>query len=123
MIPDVWKNWRNTNQRGRYSLVLDVVYRDQMNSCDLAWNQGNLVAEGDCVVLSCWPSRCSVQGSARRFVTDFVEDETEGNAIEAPEDFASAELVAASVLCAQPKKNYLFPSILLNICMHILCAK
>lgn len=104
MIPDAWKNWRNTNQRGRYSLVLDVVYRDQMSSYDLAWNQGNPVAEGDCVVLNCWPSRCFVQGSACRFVIDFVEDETEGNAIEALEDFASG-LVAASVLCAQPKKS------------------
>lgn len=58
-----------------------------------------------------------MQGSARRFVVDFVEDETEGNAIEALEDFASAELVAASVLYAQPKR--IFVSINF-ICMHIM---
>lgn len=42
----------------------------------------------------------------RRFVTNSVEDETGGNATEAPVDFASAEPVAASVLCAQPEKVF-----------------
>lgn len=47
-----------------------------------------------------------MQGSARRLVTDFAEDGTRGNATEAPVDFASAELVAASALCARPKRVF-----------------
>lgn len=65
-----------------------------------------------------------MQDSARHFVRDLVEDETEGNAKnESLEDFASAELVAASVLCAQPKRvfhKFISINFIFNIYMHIM---
>lgn len=114
MIPDAWKNWTNTNRRERYSLVLVVVYRDRMNSCDLVQSQGNPVVEDDYVVLNWQPSQQPEQDSARHFVTDSVEDETAGNATEALVDFVSAGLVAADVRCAQPRRTFVFVNILLN---------
>lgn len=58
-------------------------------------------------------------GSGHRLVIDFAEDETRGNATEALVDFASAELVVASVLCAQPKTIFVFVNYSFNLRMRI----
>lgn len=53
--------------------------------------------------------------SVRHLVTDFAEDETRGNATEAPVDFANAEPVVASVLYAQPKIIFVLLSYPFNL--------
>lgn len=105
MIPDAWKNWRNTNPKGHCLLGLVVVYQDQMNSCDLALNQENLVVEADCVVPDQQLLHYFEPDFAHHFVTNSVEDETRGNATEALVDSVDVVgLVVASVLCEQPER-------------------